>query len=62
MMMPRVGDKIIVQPFGEGIVNRLVGEARIEVALVRIIRKKDGQLTNMVLCELHPTWFAVGLV
>ena len=60
-MMPRVGDKIIVQPFGEGVVNRLIGEARIEVTLARIIRTSEGKLTTQVICELHPTWFAVGV-
>ena len=59
MMMPRVGDEIVVQPYGKGVVRRLIGEARIEVATARIIRKQDGKMSNVVVCELHPTWFAV---
>ena len=59
-MMPRVGDRIIVMPYGAGVVNKLIGEAQIEVALERIIKKKDGSLSNIVIAELHPCWFVVG--
>ena len=60
-MMPRTGDVITIYPFGQGTVHRLIGEARIEVVLDRIIKDPKGSPTNVVIAELHPTWCVVGV-
>lgn len=56
MIIPRKGDQLSVLPYGPAIVERMVDQGRCLVTLDRMVKRKDGGITNQVIVELHPVW------
>lgn len=62
MISPRCGDEISVLPYGKATVVKMVDQGRCLVTIDRIVKKKDGTLSNQVIVELHPVWIVAEVV